>query len=456
MRTPNSQLGQGLCGRLQALWTREHVFRRQLADIGFLLSGNFLSAFLGLVAFMLTARALGPAGYGMLALLHAYARAIERFVSFQSWQPLIKYGADAQSGDRREDFAALMKFGLILDIVAAAAAWLIALAGAWLFSKWSGWSGETLSLICLYTTILLFTIVGMPTAVLRLFGNFRILAIVQVTSASLRLLLCAIGLWIGAGVLFFVLVWMALHILTNLSILALALVELKRQNFLGLLLKAPGGITKKYPDLWNFTWTANLSLTLRASVNELDVLLVGLLTDVSSAGLYQIAKRAGRLAQQVGAQVQAVLYPDIAKLWAKRAVDAFKRSVFRIECLLTAFGIAAFIIFLFLSEPLLRWTAGPAFAPAADLLIVQMAAVAVNLMGIALRSALLSMGAQRQILHVALMGTVAFFATMFLLTPHIGAMGANVGHLVLGSLNLVAMILLFKSQIRQAAEGRRR
>ena len=252
--------------------------------------------------------------------------------------------------------------------------------------------------------------------------------------------------------LFFVLIWMALNILTNLTVFALAILELKKQQFLGLFFKAPGGITRKYPDLWNFTWTANLSLTLRASVNELDVLLVGLLTDVSSAGLYQIAKRAGRLVQQVGAQVQAVLYPDIAKLWAKRAIDAFKRSIFRIECLLTAFGITVFIIFLFISEPLLRWTAGPDFVPAADLLIVQMAAVGVNLMGTALRSALLSVGAQRQILNIAFVGTVAFFTTAFALTPHIGAMGANYGHLVLGSVTLIGMILVFRSHIRQTTE----
>ena len=54
----------------------ESNLQGRLKNIAHLLTGNFTSAFIGLVGFALTARALGPADYGLLALSFAYARGI--------------------------------------------------------------------------------------------------------------------------------------------------------------------------------------------------------------------------------------------------------------------------------------------------------------------------------------------------------------------------------------------
>src|SRR3546814_17742117 len=68
--------------------------RTRLVNIAHLMSGNLASGLISLAAIALTARALGPASYGILALAIAYVRVVERLVTFQSWQPLIKYGAE--------------------------------------------------------------------------------------------------------------------------------------------------------------------------------------------------------------------------------------------------------------------------------------------------------------------------------------------------------------------------
>src|SRR5688572_32188755 len=120
----------------------------RLQSIAHLLTGNILSSVIGLIGFALTARALGPAGYGILALCFSYTRAVERIVSFQSWQPLIKYGAHSLS-DNADDFKemqSLLKFGLLLDVSAALAGWLIAVLFILLASPWLGISEDGASL----------------------------------------------------------------------------------------------------------------------------------------------------------------------------------------------------------------------------------------------------------------------------------------------------------------------
>ena len=441
--------------RLVGTWRGEDLLRRQLADVAYLLSGNLAGSVIGLAAFALTARALGPADYGVLALLHSYARAVERLFSFQSWQPLIKFGAEARSQGRDLDFKALLKFGLLLDLAGAAAAWTVAVAAAVAAAPWLDWSDQRLTLVVLYCSTLLFSLTGMPTAVLRLSGRFPVIAVGQVANAMFRLLLCGVGLALGSGLLFFALVWAGLHALSAFTTMGFALAELRRLGVRGILRAPLARISNRFPSLWSFAWSSNLSLTLRASANEFDTLLVGALTDPASAGMYQIAKRVGRLAQQVGAQVQSVLYPDIARLWAERQLARFRKSVLQVECLLAGFGVIVLLFFLLAAEPLLRWTAGPPFVGAAGLVVVQMVAVAIGLMGIALRSALLAMGEQRPVLLTATAATLTFYVVALLLVPELGPMGANIGHIALGTVTLAGLAMALGNRMgrRQALVG---
>ena len=50
-----------------------------------------------------------------------------------------------------------------------------------------------------------------------------------------------------------------------------------------------------------------------------DTSIVGALAGPTAAGFYHIAKRLGRVIVQCGVQVQAVLYPDVARLWVAHA-----------------------------------------------------------------------------------------------------------------------------------------
>lgn len=420
----------------QALGTR-------IQNVAHLLTGNFFTSLASLITFALTARALGPSDYGLLALVYSYTRAIERIVSFQSWQPLIKYGASLTEEKDQAKLSSLIKFGLALDVTGAVIAWIVAIGLVTLAAPLFDWSARTVDLVMIYSTVLLFRLTGMPTAVLRMSGRFRTIAYGQLGGIAFKLILCLIGIAIGGGIIFFAFAWMISQIVSSIVTVAFAFRQLHLSGLRRVLFAPLQGVLHQFPGIWNFAWSSNLSLTIRSSAQELDTLLVGALADPASAGLYNIAKRIGRMGQQVGTQVQAVLYPDLARLWAQRAVDEFYRAVMQIEVLLTVTGIVIFLVFYFLGEPLLRIAAGPEFAPASQLLIVQAIAMVLILSGSALRSALLAMGLHRKVLHIVLVATIAFHVTAILLIPQIGAMGANIAHIVLGIIWLAGLAYAF-------------
>jgi O-antigen/teichoic acid export membrane protein len=434
-------------------WYHDIHLRRRLLNIGHLLTGNFIGTLIGFVAFALTARALGPNQYGVLALIYTYTRVIDRLVSFQSWQPLIKYGATLYGTEHRSDLSTLLKLGLLLDVAGALSGWLVAVILAVVAAPLLNWNDETLSLTLLYCTVLLFNINGVPTAVLRMAGRFGLLAYGQVFRAVFRLLLCGFGLLMDGGIWTFAIIWMVMEVFGSLMFLGLALIELRRQGIRNLLGAPLLGLTTRFPGIWNFAWSTNLSLTLRSSAQQFDTLLVGALADPASAGLYDIAKRVGRLAQQVGMQVQAVVYPDLSRLWARQEVSEFRKVVLQVEVILAVFGGVGVLFFFFAAKPLVIWSAGHAFSQAAPLIVVQMIAVTFTLTGTAVRSGLLAMGSQSQVLHIAIVSTLVFHATSLALIPHLAGMGASIGHVLMGAVWMIGLTFAFRRALRKPGEA---
>jgi len=415
-----------------------------------LLTGTFVTMAITLVSVALAARSLGPHDYGVLALILNSAQAIERLVSFQSWQPLIRYGAVLDGPEHRQDLLSLLKFGLLLDVAGAVAGWLLASALALIAQLFFDIDRATMILALMFASTLLFNLNGMPTAVFRLNGRFRIVATLQVLNAAIRLACILVAYLLGAGLTAMVLVWGGTQVLGYAIVLGMAMRQLRRSGLTGLLHAPLKNMAQRFAGLWRFTWSANASLTIWSTAQQFDTLIVGALADPASAGFYYLAKRVSRLALQLGSQVEAVIYPELTRLWSMQLRGAFKRAVLQVEVLLAAFGIGCVVFFFWTAAPLMRLAAGPQFVGAAPLLVFQMIAVTFTMCGTAGRSALLAMGRQRQVLATAMVAVATFHISALLLVPRVGAMGANIAHIFLGLVWLIGLMAQLQAGLRAA------
>jgi O-antigen/teichoic acid export membrane protein len=438
-------------GRAIGEMRADAALRKRAGNVGHLLAGNFGAGAISFGAVILAARALGPEQYGVLALAAAFVQAIERFVSFQTWQPIIRYGAGLIEAEKKNDFKALVKFGFLLDLSTAAAGWAIACSLALFGARIFGWDNEAVSAALLYSLVLLIAINGAPTGVLRLAGRFREIAYVQVVSNAVRVALCVAALFSGSGLLVFVAIWTVTHMLSALLLIAATIRELRRLDALDFMGEPLGRISERFPKIWRFSIVANVSLTVRSSTQQFDTLLVGALVGPAGAGLYHIAKRVAKFAHQAGMQIQAVVFPDIAKHWAAGDVAAFKQVVRQTEMLLAGLCLAGFLMIQFVAAPVIHIFVGEAFAPAAAMLRIQIVAVVLLLCGSVARTALLSMGKETTILAISIVSTLVFFVSAFLLLPTMGAMGANVAHAVEGLIMITGLWIAFRAAFRRAS-----
>lgn len=423
---------------------------RRVKAVGHLLSGTAVTLAITLISIALVARDLGPSAYGILALILTLGQACERLLSFQSWQPIIRYGAALDMNQDREAFSPLLKFGLLLDLGGSLAAWAIASGLAIAAHYVTGLSTTHLWLALLFLVSLLFNFNGVATAIFRLTDNYRIIARLQVANALLRLALVAAAFELGAGLAEMVAIWTITQIIGSLSNFACALMTCPLSA--GEILRAPlKGIPEKFPGLWRFSWGSNISLTLWSSAQQVDTLIVGWLADPASAGLFHIAKRVSRIVQQVGSQVESVVYPDLSRLAAAGNRRAFLRVVIQTEALLAVFGAGCFLTILLLGETLIRMALGAAFAGAVPLLIVQILAVTMTISGAASRAGLLALGNQRSVLRTVMGCSLAFYCSAPPLILTFGAMGANIAHVLFGFVWLTGLTLSLRNAMKAAA-----
>lgn len=427
-------------------------FGPRIVSIMHMLSGNIANALLMLVGTALAARALGAEQFGVFVLVLTLGRFSERLVRFESWQPLIRFAADEERSFDKDRMGSLFLYGLLLDAVSCLLAAVITILGGIILMQSIGLHSEDLPLVMIYAVAIAFNIRGAPTAALRLAGRFRTLAYLQTISSIVRIALASLAFVFDWGVLGFVVIWAGAQIFDTALFLIISYRALRGQGIANPLTSDWRGLPKRFPGFMSFAWSTNMSSTLRTLTQEADTLLVGALGGAASAGFYHIAKRLAKVAMQVGANVQTVMYPDMARLWAKFEIRAFRAVTARLQLALFALGGVALIATIFLAKPVIALVLGNEFVESYKLLVAQMVAVMLILHSAPSRSALLSMGKPGLVLLIAAISTVAFFATALWALPIYGALGANFAHIAFGAITAIAMDVFWWKGSRRAME----
>lgn len=421
-----------------------------LRNIAHLVSGNSVNAILMLVSTTIAARTLGPATYGVLALVLTVGRLSERLLRFESWQPLIRFAAAEDISNDPKRMSELYLYGLLLDVGTAIAAALLTIIVGYALMSVIGLKPEHMPFVAIYALAIATNIRGVPTAALRFDGKFRTLAYVQLLSSILRLGMAGVGLYMGYSLLEFVIIWTACQMFDSLLFLWLGMRTIRKQGIPSPLRASSRRLKERFPGFMGFAWSTNVSSTLRTLTQEADTLLVSAFAGTAWAGFYHIAKRIAKVAQQVGAMMQAVVYPDMARMWANRQFSSFRSTVVRVQGVLALAGLALLALFWLAGGWMMHVAFGPEFANAYPLLIAQLVAVVLIMHAAPSRSALLAMNRPGFVLQVAIASTILFFATAWIAMPRFGALGANFAHIAFSAFTAVAMDIAMWRQMRSA------
>lgn len=423
-------------------WVGDDLFCRLLKNASQLLGGSIAKSALGFGAVLLAARGLGPEKYGILVLIQAYVTIIDKLVNFQSWQALIKYGADALEEDNPTNFKRLIKFGTFLDAGSAVLGTLVTIGVGWFLGVWGVQSAQFTWLMMGYSGVVLFNLIGTPKAILRLFDRFDVAAIQQVVAGVLRLGGVVGAFTINAPLWGYLLAWLVGEVTGYLLLLVLGWRELRIRGYRGIFGTSLQGITATYSGLWNYVWTTNLNGSVRMASRRVDTVIIGGVLGPAAVGLYEIAKKFAKILNRLSSPLYQAIYPELAKLWSARDREAFVRLIVQSGAMAGAGALLVWLGAFLFGTSLLNWTVGAEYVGAYSVLVWYMLAVAVEVAAFPLQPAMLAMGHPRKTFIVHVVTTVLYFGVLGGLLYVYELPGAGIAYLVYYIVWTILMVVI--------------
>ena len=314
-----------------------------IRTVGVILTGNLASAALGIVSFAIVARSLGAEMLGYFALAQAYVLIINDLFNVQTWESLIKFGAQKDNG---HDLGRIVKTNILIEICSALLAFTIAFTMIDEIGRLLGWDRTLIDLARLYSFIIPVTLTTLTIGIPRLYDKFASIAKIQFVSAIVKLTLVVIVHYQGGEVQHFLLAYLAADVLTAVSLNVYSLVLVHKRGTVDWL-RTRVRLTRNEI---RFLWWTNLRTIVRIPVRQLDLLIMNQFLTMHVVGVYKTYKELVGVIGRLGDPLNQALYPEYAKLIGADKVEDSLTVTRKLNRILLSVSLAALLGYLLTSH----------------------------------------------------------------------------------------------------------
>ena len=203
-----------------------------MKNVSLLLGGRVINAPLSLVHIWMATHLLGSHGFGLIAMMYAFARTMSDLVDFQSWQTVLKYGLHPLTSGDCSGFQRIVAFSFLLDgiggLLGCAGGIAISLFGMTLL----GWPPEIHVIGVVFCVSILFMASATPTGLLSVFNRYDLISIQGVVATIVRVIGTAALAFTGPSVMALATVWILAEVAAWATLSIMALRELMRRNLI--------------------------------------------------------------------------------------------------------------------------------------------------------------------------------------------------------------------------------
>ncbi len=380
------------------------------------------SAIASLIYVGLAARCLGPTRFGSFAMIMTYGELLATLCQFQSWKAVIGFGATHhQTNNDDGRLARLFGYAASLDLGSAVLGSILGVLGVLLFGPWLHWTDAEQHAAAWFAAALLITSGTAPSGILRLAGRFDVQVYTETLAQITRLIGCAAGWAIAAGVSWFLWVWAVAALLLFVSQWG-AVMALGHRFALG-----PRSLRRtmtENPGLLSFMLKTNVSSSLNLFYLQVGTLVVGARVGAAEAGGFRLAHRFS-LAMMKPVEIAAkALFPELARLVAAGEHGATRRVLIRVSSISSVFASLVIVVAAVWGRGILDLVAGRAFGFAHQFLLLLCVAAAINVAGFALEPYLNAHRRAGSVLRANVLGVLVYGAVLAALFPRLGANSA--------------------------------
>ena len=423
--------------------------QRLFTNIGWLLGGRGINAVLSVVYLALATRTLGLEMFGHFAAIVAIGLVVTGIANFQTWQFIVRWGANGTNGDGTAASEAT-GFAIALDLLSVAMGLVLAALLVWSAPFWLPLPEELLPLTFGYCVISLLSIRTTPLGLLRLRFKYATATAAEAVQPIVRTTGAVIAWIYMPTVTGFILAYAASEFAVAVALWFAA----ARNERIDLSAISLTRIPERHKDAWRFVWSTNMSGSLTIAGKQVTLLLVGAFGGAALLGGFRVASQLGQALVALAQTISKAILPELVH--AKEDALVIARRMANVALIGGVIAVLVAVVFGRLGLDLIAGAEfrGRGFYWA---LVILSIAGAVELVGASLESLLVSAGRAGTAFVVRAAPTLLGFGLLDLAIGWNGALGA--AFTVLGASALavigfyVAILNLSEIRIELEPEG---
>jgi O-antigen/teichoic acid export membrane protein len=363
-----------MISRIQALINRllnNELILPIVKNAGYLFSATGITAAMNMVQSILAGRVLGPSTFGILAALFSFTTVVNMFASFRMNELVVRYVGHYQENDDPFRAAAVFKLAGLLEICSSLFAFLLVFLLSPLGARYFAHDASLVPWFRIYGIIVLANMIyESANGLLQIFDRFRVIAIIDVASTAVTLVLVVFAFFAKLELAAFVIAYMSGKILRSVAISISALVEAGRtwgSDWWRSPLKL---LASEMRSLLTFAVSTNLSGTISLIAKNSEMLWVSAFLGTTEAGYYKTALSLAGIIQLPIAPLPKATFPALAREIARKQWDNVRVVLRQGSLLASAYSIPVTLGLVLLGKWVITFTYGPAYLPTYEPLII--------------------------------------------------------------------------------------
>ncbi len=284
------------------------------------LSSQTIAGALSFFTTLIIVATVGVTGNGVLAIVITYSTMFNGLFNFQSYNALIKFGAEAIEKKDNNAYKMYIKTALIQDIVTAILAYVIGKAVLGYIAEIMHWDANIVSYINLYLITIPINITGSLNAILRLHDKFHITGLVSIVGNFVKFILAIFAFMMKLTVYYFVWIEIILIVVQNVLRLYYSLKTMKERDIsFDEIIHTKLYMDKKFT---KFNIYNNLVSAVDIPAGQAVNLVINKYLGMNTVGVYNIFVKAGAIIAQITDAVGQAIFPEFSVMVAKNNIKA--------------------------------------------------------------------------------------------------------------------------------------
>ncbi len=410
---------------LLSKFKNDPLFAKVIRSSGSLFSSNTIALGLNVLQGIMATRLLGPAGFGLIGVVMAFASTVNSIFSFRMSELVVRYGGEYLSRGEKDKASAVIKIAGFTEGIVSLLAFIVVVAAAslaethlaktpgvsWMFTVYA------LGLLANFNT-------ETSTGILQVTDRIKLQGAINLAQSIFTSIVIA-GAFFLNGTLPIVLgAYLLGKSILGLGMFVAAQIQLNKRLGGGWW-RTPFSTLTARRDIFRFAFSSNISATLIKIFRESDLIWVGFFLDTTAVGYYRVAYTLVHFLAIPADPLIAATFPEINRLAVEKAWNKLKSFLRKVTAFSFAYNIILGAGLLIFGPWLIRIYSGAEYLGAYPALVALVIGLVFNYILFWNRPLLLSLGLPEFPVYATLIAGLLKLGFSFAFVPRYGIVAAG-------------------------------